>query len=451
MTPTGVPAATLAGAAHDPVGARSARAQLVPAVSLRSTTIGEGLTVVTEPMADVRSVSIGFWVGTGSVDEGPGHSGGTHFLEHLLFKGTASRGARAIAEAVDAVGGDMNAFTTKEYTAFYMRLLADDQDLGLDILSDIIWSPAFRPDEFESERQVILEEILMHADEPADLVHDVLAGVMFPHHPLGREVLGEQATVEAMTVEAVAAFHATHYRPANVVVAAAGHVDHDRIVDGLAARLAGRDGGTVPVRTSPSAPPLPLAVLSRATEQAHLAVAVPAPACDDEDRHALSIVEHVLGGGMSSRLFQAIREERGLAYSVYAYRLAFHGAGALSVYAGTSPANTSEVLHLIHAEFERIATEGVTARELESARGHIRGSMALGLEDTGARMSRIGHSQVVHGRVLTLDELEARLAGLTLDHVNEVAHRWFAKPRTVACVGPFDSQSPEILENRARP
>ena len=182
-------------------------------MSLQQTTLDEGLTVVTERMPDVRSVSIGFWVGTGSVDEAPAQSGASHFLEHLLFKGTPSRSARAIAEAVDAVGGDMNAYTTKEYTTFYMRLLADDQELGLDVLSDIIWSPAFRPDEFESERQVILEEILMHADEPADLVHDVLASALFPEHPLGREVLGEQSTVEAMTVEDVAAFHAAHYRP----------------------------------------------------------------------------------------------------------------------------------------------------------------------------------------------------------------------------------------------
>jgi predicted Zn-dependent peptidase len=407
-------------------------------VSVETTTLGQGLTVVTERMPDIRSVSIGFWVGTGSVDESPAQSGASHFLEHLLFKGTESRTARGIAEAVDAVGGDMNAFTTKEYTTFYMRLLAADLDLGLDILSDIIWSPAFRPDEFESERQVILEEILMHADEPADLVHDVLAGALFPGHPLGREVLGEEDTVTAMAVDDVAAFHADHYRPTNIVVAAAGRVDHDVVVAGIEARLAGRTGATAPARSAPSAPALPRAVLNRSTEQAHLAVATPAPDRDDEDRHAMSIVEHVLGGGMSSRLFQSIREERGLAYSVYAYRLAFQGAGALAVYAGTSPANAAEVLALIHAGFERMAASGLTAAELDSARGHIRGAMALGLEDSGARMSRIGHSQLVHGRVLSLDEVDARLGALTLDQVNKVAARWLSEPRTVASVGPFD-------------
>jgi predicted Zn-dependent peptidase len=409
-------------------------------VTVRVTTLDQGLTVVTERMPDVRSVSIGFWVGTGSVDEAPHQSGASHFLEHLLFKGTATLNARQIAEAIDAVGGDMNAFTTKEYTTFYVRLLADDQQLGLDILSDIIWSPAFRPDEFESERQVILEEILMHADEPGDLVHDVLAGALYPEHPLGREVLGAEDTVTSMTVDDVAAFHAIHYRPANMVLAAAGLLDHDRVVEGIAARLAGHTGGGPEAREAPSSPALPRAVVSRPTEQTHLAVATPAPDRDDEDRHAMSLVEHVLGGGMSSRLFQSIREERGLAYSVYAYRLAFQGAGALAVYAGTAPGNSSEVLDLVHQELGRLATEGLTAAELDSARGHIRGSMALGLEDTGARMSRIGHSQLVHGRVLSVEEVEARLAALSLDHVNEIATRWLSEPQTVACVGPFDPQ-----------
>ncbi len=407
-------------------------------MSLQQTTLDEGLTVVTERMPDVRSVSIGFWVGTGSVDEAPGQAGASHFLEHLLFKGTPTRTARSIAEDVDAVGGDMNAFTTKEYTAFYVRLLAEDHQLGLDILSDIIWSPAFRPEEFESERQVILEEILMHADDPADLVHDVLAGALYPEHPLGREVLGEQVTVEAMSVGDVARFHASHYRPANMVVAAAGLLDHDQIVEGLAGRLQGRTGGTAPVRAAPSLPALSRAVLARPTEQVHLAVAAPAPHRDDEDRHAMSIIDHVLGGGMSSRMFQSIREERGLAYAVYSYRLAFQGAGALAIYAGTAPAHAAEVRDLIRAGLDDMVAKGVTAEEFEKARSHLRGSVALGLEDSGARMSRLGHSQIVHGRVLTLDEIEARLTALDVDQVNDVCARWLSGRRTFACVGPFD-------------
>lgn len=401
--------------------------------------MGDGLTVVTESMADVRSASLGFWVGTGSVDEPAAHAGASHFLEHLLFKGTEERTAKSIATAIDSVGGDMNAYTTKEYTTFYVRLLADDADMGVRLLCDIIWSPAFRPDEFESERQVILEEILMHADEPADLVHDALASALFPEHPLGRDVLGTAATVSSMSVADVAAFHAAHYRPGNVVVAAAGAVDHGRICALVEESLSGagaRRGGSAPERVAPAAPALPHLAVSRETEQVHLAVAVPGPDRDDEERHALSMIEHVLGGGMSSRLFQAIREERGLAYSVYAYRLGFQGAGALAVYAGTSPEHREAVLSLVEEEIDRMATKGITAAELDAARGHVRGSMALGLEDSGARMGRIGHGQLVHGKVLTLDEIDRRLSALTVDGVNEVAARWLSGPRTVVTVGP---------------
>ena len=279
----------------------------------------------------------------------------------------------------------------------------------------------------------------MHSDEPADLVHDVLAAALFPGHPLGRQVLGEADTISRMSREDIAAFHREHYLPGNIVVAAAGEVDHDELVERVASRLAGRAGGSAPERTAPAAPPARLEVLRRRTEQAHLVVAVPAPDREDEERHAMSIVEHVLGGGMSSRLFQSIREERGLAYAVYAYRLGFQGAGALGVYAGTSPDKAAEVRDLILDEIHRVAEEGITQLELDNARSHIRGSMALGLEDSGARMSRIGHSQLVHGEVLPVEDVERRLADLSLDQVNDSATKWLSHPPTVACVGPFDA------------
>ena len=418
--------ATRAGADHEQV-------------NFRTTVLPGGLTVVTEQMQGVRSVSIGFWVGAGAVDEESTQAGASHFLEHLLFKGTDALSARDIAEMIDAVGGDMNAFTTKEYTTFYVRLLAENAGMGIDILSDIMWSPAFRPDEIESERQVILEEILMHSDEPADLVHDVLSAALFPGHPLGRQVLGEAETISLMTRDQIAVFHNGHYRPGNIVVAAAGQLDHDDVVERLSSRLGDRSGGTAPLRSAPGAQRSLLEVHRRTTEQAHLAIAVPAPHRDDEDRHAMSIVEHVLGGGMSSRLFQSIREERGLAYSVYAYRLGFQGAGALAVYAGTSPDKAPEVRDLILDEMQSIAEDGITQDELDDARSHIRGSMALGLEDSGARMSRIGHSQLVHGKVLTVEEVERRLGELTLEQVNEIARRWMSHEPTIAGVGPFDA------------
>ncbi len=437
---TAARAATRAVGAHDAGGGPGVVTQATPAVgALAATQIDSGLTVVTERMPDVRSVTMGFWVGTGSVDEATAEAGASHFLEHLLFKGTPTRSARQIAEAVDRVGGDMNAFTAKEYTAFYLRVLADDVDLGLDILSDIIWSPSFRPGEVEAERQVILEEILMQADEPADLVHDELLAALFPDHPLGREVLGEAPTVRAISRDRIAAFHAEHYRPANLVFAAAGNVTHDRIVDGIAARSGQTSGGASPHRRPPDPRRRQLRrVVRRQTEQAHLVLAVPGPDRRDPDRHALTVVDHVLAGGMSSRLFQSVREERGLAYSIYSYRLHYAGAGAVAVYAGTSPDHAIEVLDLVCEEMERLAAHGVTPDELDGARSHLRGALALGLEDSGARWSRIGHDQLMHGRVPDLEELEARIAGLTLEHVNEVVGRYLGADPTLVAVGPFD-------------
>src|SRR3989441_484316 len=230
---------------------------------IRLTELDSGLRVLTERMPDVRSVTIGFWVAAGSRDEEPRVAGVSHFLEHLLFKGTDTRTAKEIADAVDAVGGEMNAFTTKEYTAFYTRLVDADLDLGLDILSDIMWSPAFRPDEVEAERQVILEEILMHGDEPADLVHDEFTEAMFPNHPLGREVLGDESTISAMSRADIRSFFAHHYRPRNIVMAAAGLLDHEALVAGIERRFAGGEGGSAPARTAPVAPPQPVWVVER--------------------------------------------------------------------------------------------------------------------------------------------------------------------------------------------
>jgi predicted Zn-dependent peptidase len=400
--------------------------------------LDSGLKVVTERMPGVRSAAIGFWVGTGSSDEAPALAGASHFLEHLLFKGTAQRSARSIAEAVDEVGGDMNAFTTKEYTAFYVRVLAERAELALDILSDIVWSPAFRPDEVEAERKVILEEIGMHADEPADQVHDLLAEALFPQHPLGREVLGDPGTITAMARDDIAAFHNFHYRPANVVVAAAGGVEHDAVVAAIAARQGDRLGGARPPRQKVHESPRPLVVVGRDTEQAHVALGMQGPGHNDEDRFAVTLIDHILGGGMSSRLFQTVREERGLAYSVYSYRMSYEAGGALAVYAGTAPKSVHEVLGLIDEELGRLADHGPTDRELDSARSHLQGATTLGLEDSGARMSRIGHNQLSYGRVVPLEEVKAKLDALSAADVAEVAAKLLSAPRSLAVVGPFD-------------
>src|SRR3954453_23063275 len=397
--------------------------------------------VVTEAMPDSHSVTIGFWVDAGGRDETPAEAGASHFLEHLLFKGTETRSAHSIAEDIEAVGGEMNAFTTKEYTAFYTRLIDEDLELGLDILSDIMWAPAFRPDEIDAERQVILAEINMHEDEPSDLVHELFHEALYPNHPLGREVLGDRSTITAMTRDQIANYFTTRYKPPSIVVPAAGNLDHDGVIEGIERRFAGRTG-SAPPRERPALQPVrPIVVHHRGTEQAHLVVGMRALDRHDDDRFALSILNQILGGGMSSRLFQEIREKRGLVYSVFSYRAAYLESGALAVYAGTAPSRAHEVLGLIDVELDRLATEPVTDRELAVAKGHIKGSLALSLEDSAGRMNRIGRSQFIHHDVLPFEEMVARTEAVTHDALRRVADRVLSAERVLAVVGPFDEDA----------
>ncbi|MGO8723377.1 MAG: M16 family metallopeptidase [Acidimicrobiales bacterium] len=396
-----------------------------------------GIRLVSESMPEVASLCVGVWVGTGSRDETPQQAGISHFLEHLLFKGTPERTAREIAEEVDAVGGDMNAYTTKEYTTFYVRALAEHVELGLDILCDILCRPALRAEEVDAERQVILEEVLMHRDEPADVVQELFATAMFPGHPLGREVLGEPEVITKVTVPAIRSFFDTHYLPGNMVIAAAGDLDHDRLAAGIEARFAGRSGGRPPSREAPSAAAVPLVVEPRDTEQAQLVLGVRAPDRHSPERFSLAVLNHILGGGLSSRLFQEIREARGLAYSIGSDRSAYQDAGTLAVSVGTSPDKAHEVLEILHGELDRLADKGITPRELEVSKGHLRADLLLSLEDSGSRMSRIGSALLLFDSVLTSDELLARIAAVTADQVRTLAQSVLMGPRTLSVVGPF--------------
>jgi predicted Zn-dependent peptidase len=415
------------------------RNRLAIVVTIEVTTVPSGLTVVSESMPHVGSVALGFWVGVGSRDEAPETAGASHFLEHLLFKGTSERSAREIAEVIDAVGGEMNAFTAKDHTAFYVRVLAKDLELALDVLSDIMWDPAFRAGEVDAERQVILEELLMRGDDPEDLVQELLAEALYPGHALGREVLGTEDTVRSMSADDLRRFHSERYRPGAMVFAAAGAIEHEAIVTAVTDRLSrsGRpSGGSRPIRTPPGVPAEPFVGQRRPTEQAHLALALPGVHRHHPDRFAVAQLAHILGGGVSSRLFQEVRERRGLAYSVYAYRVSYDDAGALVIYAGTSPKHATEVLDVLNEELARMAS-GVSERELEVARGGLVGSMALGLEDSGARMSRIGRSLLVHGRVHPVEEVVADYLAVTADDVARVARDLLGGPRTLGVVGPF--------------
>jgi predicted Zn-dependent peptidase len=407
---------------------------------INHTELDAGLRVVTEAMPELRSAAIGFWVGTGSRDETARLRGASHFLEHLLFKGTDERSAREIAEAVESVGGEMNAFTTQEYTAFYVRVPDDQLRLAVDVLSDIMWSPAFRDDEVESERQVILEEIRMRDDTPDDLVHELFAEAAYPDHPLGCEVLGSQESIEAMGVDDIAGYHRAHYKTGNVVVAGAGNIAHDEVVR-LVEKGLPSVRGTRPARRGGSLhEPERLRVVRRPTEQAHIVMGMRALSRSDVDRYALSVLNQALGGGMSSRLFQEIRERRGLAYSVFSYRTGFEETGALAVYAGTGPSHAREVLSVLNGELDRLAADGLDDSEVEAAKGHLKGSMALGLESSASRMHRLGRTELVLGEVPTLDEIVAEVDAVTTDDIARVIGRVVVdEPRILAVVGPFDA------------
>lgn len=405
---------------------------------IQTTRLDSGLTVVTETMPDVLSVTTGIWVGVGSRDESAGHAGASHFLEHLLFKGTADRRAHEIAEEIDAVGGEMNAYTTKEYTAFHTRTLAEDLDVGLGLLCDIVSIPALRPEEVETERQVILEEILMRGDEPSDLVHDVIHELAYPSHGLGRDPLGEADTVEGLGPDEIRFFMDETYVGSSIVVAAAGRVTHDEVVARVSSRLIRPDGPGPAKRTSPGPRSASLAVHEEDTEQTHLVVALTAMDRHDPDRYAMSIVDHVLGGGLSSRLFMEIREKRGLAYSVYSYRAAYEDSGLWCIYAGTAPARATEVLSLIDEALKTLLRHGVTAAELARAKSSMRAGTALGLEDSGSRMSRIGRSHLLHGEVLPIEVVLGRTESITEADCRRVIERIVPHPRMLAAVGPSE-------------
>jgi predicted Zn-dependent peptidase len=404
------------------------------------TRLPSGLRVVTEALPGLRSVTLGMWVGSGSRDEHEEQSGASHFLEHLLFKGTPDRSAREIAAAIESVGGEMNAFTTHEQTVFYVRVPDAYLERGLEILADIVWHPAFREHEIESERQVILEEIGMRDDTPDDLVHERFEQAMFPGHPLGREVLGTESSIKAMTRDVIAAYHAEHYHPSNMVFAAAGNLDHERVL-ALAAEHFAVDTVERPGRERPSfADTEALAVVHRPTEQDHVVLGVRALPALDPDRYAFTVLNQALGGGMSSRLFQEVREERGLAYSVYSYRAAYEDAGFLAIYAGTAPDRVHETLGVIDAELGRLVDGGLSDAELEAAKGHLAGSLAMSLETSSSRMRRIGRAEQVEGEVPSLDQLVGRVLAVESSDVERVIDRVLRDaPRTLAVVGPHDA------------
>ncbi len=405
----------------------------------RTTTLPGGLRVVTEAVPGSRSAAFGVWVGVGSRDERPAEAGASHFLEHLLFKGTGRRDALEISSVMDAVGGEMNAFTAKEYTCYYARVLDTDLPLAVDVVTDLVTSALVAPADVESERGVILEEIAMHDDDPGDVVHDALAAAVFGQTPLGLPVIGSVEGVESLTAQAIAGYYRSWYTPDRMVVSASGNLDHDGLLALVTEAFELVDGArSAPLR--PSAPPTVLSgavVEDRSTEQAHIVLGTAGLSRDDERRYALALMNSALGGGMSSRLFQEVREKRGLAYSVYSYTSHHADTGLFGIYAGCAPGRVDQVLALFRDELEAVADKGITDEELVRAKGQLRGSTVLDLEDPGSRMSRIGKAELVHGSVMTVDELLARIEAVTLDDVREVAADVLRRPLSLGVIGPF--------------
>ncbi|CAO5228927.1 M16 family metallopeptidase [Frankia sp. AgKG'84/4] len=433
----------LPGLARDPGSAGSASQSLLDG-TVRRTVLPGGLRVITERVPGVRSAAIGVWVGVGSRDETPVTAGCSHYLEHLLFKGTPTRDALTISASVEAVGGDLNAFTGKEYTCYYARVLDSDLPMAVDVVADMVTNSLVTADDVEAERGVILEEIAMHEDDPGDVVHDVFAEAMLGSSALGRPVLGTIESIEGLGRETIAEYYRSRYVPPALVVSVAGNLEHDQALE-LVAKAFGRGNGTGGGHPSSvragryEYPPAPGIVVSeRPTEQANLVLGTVGLSRHDPRRFALGVLTSALGGGMSSRLFQEIREKRGLAYSVYSFTSHFADAGLFGVYAGCAPRRADEVLAIARDEIRSIAERGITAEELDRARGQSHGSLLLGLEDTGSRMSRLGKSELVHGELLSVDEIIARVDAVSLDDVTAIAAKLAEQPWALGVIGPFD-------------
>ncbi len=417
----------------------------------RITTLDSGVRIVTERLPSVRSVALGFWIATGSAGERDSEAGISHLLEHMLFRGTERFGSEEIDQIFDAMGAEINAGTDKEATSLYTRVLDRHLDRAFEVTSDMIWEPRFG--ELEAEREVVLEEIAMYEDDPQDRVFDLLGRAVFDTHPLGRAVIGSAAVIRAVTREQLAAFHAARYVPESIVIAAAGSIDHDALVamtravearerTPAAGEQADGPPGEVAADGSRALPAFQPRVmfLEKDTEQYHVCVGGAGIPRDDERRFALRVLEGVLGGTSSSRLFQEVRERRGLAYSVFSFSNLYARTGEVGVYVGTRPDNLEQALAVVAGELERCVEDPASEEELTRSRENLKGRVVLGLESTGARMSRLGASVLGGMPILSVNELIERIDAVSLSDVRELAAELFEPARlSVAGVGPDEA------------
>jgi predicted Zn-dependent peptidase len=410
--------------------------------TVRRSVLPGGLRVITEQVPGVRSAAVGLWVGVGSRDEPASVAGAAHYLEHLLFKGTRRRTAAQIAEEVDAVGGELNAFTSKEHTCFYVHALDADLPLAIDVLCDVVFEARCAKPDMELERSVVLEEIAMRDDDPEDLLHESFSTALLGDHPLGRSVLGTEDSISGMSREALYGFYRRRYQPHRMVLAVAGNVQHGQVLrlarKALGDRLTGDTppvaprGGAVRSRHRPT-----LELRTDDTEQAHLMLGVRTMSRHDDRRFVLGVLNAALGGGMSSRLFQEIRERRGLAYQVYSSIYSYADTGALSIYAGAHPDRFGEVLRVLRAVLSDVAANGLTEAEVARGKGQLRGGLVLGLEDSSSRMSRIGKGELNYADHLTVSDQLARIESVTTEQVAALAAEMLRRPVAAAVVGPY--------------
>ena len=417
-------------------------------MSVRRTVLPSGLRIVTEEVTSVRSAAIGIWVNVGSRDESPAVAGASHFLEHLLFKGTKRRNALEISSSIESVGGEMNAFTSKEYTCFYARVIDTDLPMAIDVISDLITSSVVSALDVDAERKVVLEEIAMRDDDPSDLIHDLFAETYFGDTKLGRPILGTIESISNISRTSVFNYYKKRYLPQDLVVAVAGNINHREVVELVEAALS--LDGFLEVQGRPVIRPntsikrkaqTSVGLISRTTEQAHMFYGMEGVARHDDRRFAMGILASALGGGMSSRLFQEIREKRGLAYSVYAFAQQFAGSGQIGFYAGCKPAKAIETLEIIREVLADVAENGMSVEEIERAKGAVRGSLVLSQEDSGSRMSRIGKNEIVYGQVMGFDEILKEVSRVSEQDIREIAGEYLIKTPTLALVGPFKNTS----------
>jgi predicted Zn-dependent peptidase len=391
-----------------------------------TTTLPNGMKVITEAMTHVRSVSVGVWIGTGSRRETPEQNGISHFIEHMLFKGTATRSAEDIARSVDSLGGNLDAFTGKEMVCYNTKVLDEHLPVAMDILSDLVLNPAFREEDIEKEKGVILEEIKMDADNPDYLVHETFTSNFWKGHPLGRPILGTPETVKNLTQDVIARYYGEIYTPENMLVTAAGNLTHERLVALVGERFEKvRNGGPVPEQLKPATHAKISLKTKKELEQVHVCLGVPCYPIPHEDRFVCYVLNTVLGGGMSSRLFQNIRERQGLAYSVFSELNPYTDTGCLAVYAGTSLESARKVVDCVLKEFSELKQEIVPAEELRRAKDHLKGSLMLSLESTSSRMSNLARQQMHFARFFSLDELVESIEKVTANEVQRVAQDFF--------------------------